>query len=131
MKSYIEGLLDSLLAVFPESKKVSIKREIADFTVSSQKAVSVGIIVNELFTNIFKYAFEGKDGGKVLIELTKTDNHVRLAIADNGIGIDERIIGNKSPGFGLSLVKMLSEQLYGSYTVESVNGTRSVLEFEL
>jgi two-component sensor histidine kinase len=59
----------------------------------------------------------------------KTETHVILTIKDNGI--DERVTEIKSPGFGLTIVKMLAEQLKGTYTIENDNGTKSVLEFEL
>jgi len=131
IKSYIDGLIDSLIAVFPEAKNISIEKKITDFSISSNKAVSVGIIINELMTNIFKYAFKEKDKGNVIIELIKTENNGTLTITDNGIGIDERSDKNKLPGFGLTLVKMLSEQLQGTYTMENDNGLRNVLKFEI
>ena len=41
------------------------------------------------------------------------------------------VVANKSSGFGLSIVKMLAEQLEGSFTMENDNGTRSVVKFEI
>jgi len=131
IKNYIDSLIDSLVAVFPESKNVSFERNITDFNVSSKKAIPIGIIINELMTNIFKHAFKCKNGGHVIIELIKADNLVTLKIKDNGIGIDEGIDLNKSPGFGLTLVKMLTGQLKGKYSMENDNGTMSILEFEI
>ncbi len=130
-KNYIESLIDSLVDVFPQSKSVSIDKKITDFILSSKKAMPVGIIINELFTNIFKYAFEGKEGGAVLIKLEKEENMVTLTINDNGTGIIERDDKNRSPGFGLTIVKMLTEQLRGTYTVENVKGVQSVVKFEI
>ena len=131
IKNYIDSLIDSLVAVFPESNYISIERTIKDFTVNSKKAIPIGIIINELMTNIFKYAFKEMKKGHILIEINKTDNNVTLTIKDNGAGIDERVDANKSPGFGLSLVKMLTEQLNGTFSMENDNGTRSVLKFEI
>jgi len=131
IKNYIDSLIDSLVAVFPESKNVSFERNITDFNVSSKIAIPVGIIINELMTNIFKHAFKCKNGGHVIIELIKADNLVTLKIKDNGIGIDEGNDLNESTGFGLTLVKMLTGQLTGKYTMENDNGTMSILEFEI
>ena len=47
------------------------------------------------------------------------------------MGIEERNDENKSPGFGLTIVKMLSEQLEGTFSIENENGTRSVLNFKI
>ncbi len=131
VKDYIESLVDSLIAVFPESSNITIEKKIADFTMSSRKVIPVGIIINELLTNIFKYAFKAKGNNRILIEFVRTDNHVTLTVQDNGIGIDEQVFESKSPGFGLTIVKMLAEQLEGTYTIKNDNGTRNVLKFEI
>jgi PAS domain S-box-containing protein len=131
IKSYTESLVDCLLAVFPESKTITIEKKIADFKVHSSLVIPIGIIINELLTNIFKYAFKVKNTGYIAINLDQVGNHVTLTIQDDGIGIDERITDNKSPGFGLTLVKMLAEQLQGTFTVENDNGTKNVLKFTI
>lgn len=65
------------------------------------------------------------------ISIKKNDNKVTLIIQDNGIGIDERVLENNSPGFGLTIVKMLVEQLNGSYSMVDDNGTKSVIQFAI
>ncbi len=131
IKNYIESLVDSLIAVFPESKNVTIEKKINDFTLNSNKVIPIGIMINELMTNIFKYAFKGRDSGRISINLDKTETHVTLTIQDNGIGIDESINENKTQGFGLTIVKMLAEQLKGTYAIKNDKGTKSVLKFEI
>jgi len=130
IKDYIDGLLDSLIAIFPESRNISIERNIEDFTISSKKVILLGIIINELLTNAFKYAFEGKDKGEIFVEVMKTENHVTLAVKDNGFGISERVDANESSGFGIELVKMIAKQLEGTFTMENDHGTKSVLKFD-
>ena len=56
---------------------------------------------------------------------------VTLIIHDNGSGIDERTELNKSPRFGLTIVKMLVEQLQGTYSIQNENGTKCVVQFEI
>ncbi len=131
VKSYIESLVDSLVLVLSDSRNVTIEKRLTDFTLNSNLVIPIGIIINELFTNIFKYAFKGKIDGLISITLDKTDDQVTLTIKDNGIGIDARFFKNKTPGFGLTIVKMLSEQLKGTYTIENDNGAKSVLKFKI
>lgn len=131
VKYYIEGLLDGIIAVFSHCGKITIKKKIKDFKLDAKNLISLGIIINEILTNIFKYAFRGKDNGQIDIVLEKIDNHVTLTIKDNGVGVDEKADKPKPKGFGLVLVKMLAEQLGGTYSIENDNGTKNVLEFNL
>ncbi|MFO7890334.1 MAG: PAS domain S-box protein [bacterium] len=130
VKNYTESLIDAIVAVFAMSDNVTIEKQITDFKLNTKKLIPLGFIINELFTNVVKYSFKGKDNGHILIILDKAENHVTLTIQDNGIGIDD-INVMKSPGFGLTIVKMLTEQLKGTFTIENDNGTKSVLKFEI
>ena len=131
IKNYTETLIDSIVAVFPENNNITIEKRIEDFNLNSKMVVLIGIIINELMTNIFKYAFNERNDNHVFIELEKTETHITLVIKDNGVGIDERVNLNKSPGFGLTIVKMLAEQLNGTYTIERENGTKSTVKLKL
>jgi PAS domain S-box-containing protein len=130
-RNYIESLLDSISAVFVEGRRFVVKKQIADFTIDSKKAVHVGIIINELMTNVFKYAFVGRDNGVISISVEKDGNAATLVIQDNGVGIDEKITSNGSPGLGFTIVKMMVKQLKGTYSAVNENGTRSTIRFEI
>ena len=54
-----------------------------------------------------------------------------LIIHDNGKGLPEDFDLDAQNGFGLMLIKMLSEQLTGNYSIENSNGTKSTLEFNI
>ena len=131
VKNYVDSLIDSLVKVFFDMKNISIKRTISDFNIATKKAVIIGIIINELLTNVFKYAFKNRDQGSVLVSLEKIDKQVVIIIQDNGIGIEERAGGELSTGFGLTIVKMLVEQLNGTKSVVNECGTKTVIQFEL
>ncbi|MBP8083947.1 MAG: PAS domain S-box protein [Spirochaetes bacterium] len=131
VNNYLESLISSLVAVYDLNKNITVKTDISDFVINSKKALSVGIIINELLTNVFKYAFTGRDNGTVSVSIDKTENRVTLVVKDNGVGISERRHENKSPGFGFTIVKMIVEQLGGSYDIVSDNGTESVIRFEV
>lgn len=130
-KYYFEDIINSIVIFFPSTSKITIDRRIEDIAVDSKKLFYLGIIVNELFTNIMKYAFTGRNTGLIQCELIKRDNTVKMLIADNGNGLPADFDINESRGFGLMLVKMLARQLRGSFLIESQNGTRSLLEFDI
>lgn len=131
MKDYLDSVIDLHAEVYNDNAGVSVEKCIVDFSLSSRKAIPIGIIVNELLTNVFKYAFGSRDEGRVLVKLEKADSRATLTMKDDGIGFDSRFAVNKSTGFGLTLTKMLAEQLGGTFSITNENGTRSVVEFEL
>ena len=91
----------------------------------------LGIIINELLTNVFKYAFKDSNKGKVSVTIEKNKKMITVIIQDNGVGIDEKVIEKKSSGFGLTIVIMLVEQLKGTYNIVNENGTKSTIQFEI
>lgn len=132
VRDYIDGLLSSLNDVFAEGKNITQDKHIEDFTLPSKTLFPLGIIINELYTNILKYSFPAGRGGRVVIRIEKNGDRVTMVIQDNGVGLPKKAAtGGASKGFGLQLVHMLSEQLDGTFSIENQGGTKSVLEFRL
>ncbi|MBN2736442.1 MAG: response regulator [Spirochaetales bacterium] len=133
MKNYIEDIINSLYDVSVDKKNITIEKNIAEFSIASKQAMTIGIIINELLTNALKYAFKKGDNGLVSINIQKINNTVTLIIHDNGIGIEinKHNMENKSSGFGLTIVKMLVEQLSGNCTIVNDNGTKTIVSFEI
>jgi|AntRauTorckE6833_2_1112554.scaffolds.fasta_scaffold00673_14 PAS domain S-box-containing protein len=93
--------------------------EPVDLTV--EYALPCCLIFNEAFTNIFKHAFIGRASGKIKITLEKTDvsDFMKLTISDDGNGLPEDFDPAKSDSLGLTLIKMLSEQIQANYFYQS------------
>ncbi|MDD8012552.1 MAG: PAS domain S-box protein [Acidobacteriota bacterium] len=129
VKNYIESLADTVVALFPGQTTVRLEKRIADFNLDAKRLFPLGIILNELLTNIMKYAFIGKSSGLIRISLTHSGKHVTLTLQDDGSGLPDGFDINESKGFGLMLVKMLSQQLGGSFAIATHKGTRCQVEF--
>ncbi len=129
VKEYIPTLVQQIMENFPDSNSVKIEKNIDDFILDSKRLSTLGILINELLTNIMKYAFKKKAGGVITISIRLKGNCVSVTIQDNGIGMPETIDVGHSPGFGLTLVGLLAKQLDGTITIERIQGTRIVLEF--
>ncbi|MBK7259844.1 MAG: sensor histidine kinase [Ignavibacteriae bacterium] len=71
----------------------------------------------------------GRDGGEILIRITRDVGLVTLTMTDDGIGLPGVADRPASEGFGLFLVNVLSEQLGGKFVMESGGGDESVLTF--
>jgi len=128
---YLPSLIDEILANFPNNESVMIEKKFDDFIISVKILQPLGIIVNELLTNMMKYAFKGQDDCLITVAATLKDKCVSIIIADNGIGIPESVDFKNSTGFGMQLVSMLTEQIGGSIRMERRDGTRFILEFKV
>jgi PAS domain S-box-containing protein len=96
-----------------------------------EKAIPCSLIINELISNSFKYAFPDGMKGEIRIDLTSGCGGVTLTYADNGIGLPENMDFSRTGTLGLQLIMALSKQLQGQITVERDKGTRYILTFPL
>jgi PAS domain S-box-containing protein len=127
---YFPPLIDEIVANFPGAASVRIEEDIDDFSLGIGTLQPLGIIVNELLTNIMKYAFGGEAGNSIRISLSRKDGRVTLVVADNGQGMPESVSFEDSRGFGLTLVRALTQQLRGKVSIERGKGTRIILELQ-
>jgi PAS domain S-box-containing protein len=126
---YLSPLIDQILEVFPNRESVRVLKRIEAFSLDANRLQHLGVIVNELLTNIMKYAFVGKGEGEIIVEASSVGGLVAVAIQDDGDGLPESIDFRHSNGFGLMLVEGLTKQLKGSVRIDRRGGTRIVLEF--
>jgi two-component sensor histidine kinase len=101
--------------------------------VEARLAFPAGIIVNELITNAFKYAFEGDNGGTIRARIEKRgEDRLEIQVQDNGRGLPREVAEEENYGFGLTLVDAFTRQHSGELSIERDNGTliRSVLKIE-
>ncbi len=129
VKEYLPSLVDEIISNFPNKQIVKIEKNIDDFILSAGTLFPLGIILNELLTNIMKYAFVGRDSGIITVEASRNDNRTHIVIQDNGVGIPDSVNFENSKGFGLELISMLVQQLSGRIRIDRIDGTRFVLEF--
>jgi PAS domain S-box-containing protein len=131
VKNYAESLADAVLALFPDRAKVKLEKQIDDFYLDPKQLFPLGLIINELITNKMKYAFIDREAGRITISLKNVAKHVTLDIRDNGNKLPAGFDMDKTKGFGLMLVKMLTKQLGGSFSMEKKAGTRCTVEFDI
>ena len=131
VNEYLPALISQIISSFPNSGAVKIESTIDNFILDSKILSTIGMILNELLTNIMKYAFTDRENGVITVSATCRDDHVSLRIQDDGNGMPESVNFENSSGFGLMLVKILARQLNGSIKIDRINGTIITLEFDL
>ena len=129
INDYLVSLNESLANSFGFHKEViETIVDMQDNIMDIDRAVPVGLIVNELVSNSFKYAFHNTSLPKVIVVLKQTNNkNFVLRVSDNGIGKPEEEIKGKG-SFGLKLVRILAGQLNADIKIENQEGTHFTLQ---
>jgi two-component sensor histidine kinase len=107
---------------------IHVDEEISD--VDMDFAIPCGLIINELVSNSYKYAFPDLKGS-INISLTKRgENGVELVVKDNGIGLPAGLNLEDLESLGLQIVYMLTEQMDGSVEIKNDNGTEFKIDLK-
>lgn len=129
MQEYLEKLLNEIKSGFASAdKKIHTGIEAPDISLDIDVAIPLGLMVNELVTNSFKYAFEGRSEGNIKVSLYKiNDKHV-LKVSDDGPGYIPAEKTTKAT-LGLRLVNMLTKQIRGTVEIHNFSGTEVEIQF--
>lgn len=129
-KHYLEQLVSYLkAAIGMEVENISIQIEVKNIFLNIETSIPIALIINELLTNTFKYAYPNQEKGKVKLTIEQISEYeYKLIYFDNGIGFDENQETTQS--FGMNLVKMLTKQLKGNLVKARTKGTKYSLMFQ-
>ena len=131
MDEYLDGLMDELSrSLGRDGEAPRLVLDARPMNVTTDQAVSLGVVVTELVTNAVKYAYAPGQGGEIRIRL-KADGEQRaiLTVEDDGRGMSDTVSA-KGTGLGTKLVKAMAISLDSevSYTGPgvraSLRGTR-------
>jgi two-component sensor histidine kinase len=93
-------------------------------------AIPCALIINELLTNAYKYAFEDSGTGSIDISLTKAGKDYQLIVEDDGKGLPEDFdLEESGSGLGMFLVQTLARQIQGKLDISTEQGTRVAITF--
>jgi two-component sensor histidine kinase len=95
-------------------------------------AIPCGLIINELISNSFKYAFVNQPAGVISIHFKdlQDDNFV-LTVADNGVGIPADMNILKTKSLGMKIMHKLVQQIDGELQNDFSNGTKFTITFKI
>lgn len=127
MKEYIQELSAYLFKTHKPGDNIKHRIEVEDIKLDIDKAIPLGLILNELISNSLKHAFEGKTEGELCISLTADQEAFTLQVADSGKGLPANFEEIKN--MGMRLVNSLTEQIEGQLTVENSNGANFTITF--
>lgn len=129
VKEYLEKLSKELMSTYQiNANQIQLTTDIQHIDLDVDSLVPIGLIVNELLSNALKHAFPDGRKGNIHIQFLEENDLLKLVVKDDGIGmqLDQR----STSSFGYRLIETLLDQLEGSMTYDSSNGTAIAFVFQ-
>jgi two-component sensor histidine kinase len=127
--TYAEDLVRLLYETYAGARgDIRVRRVLDSFELSIKNCVPMGLIINELLNNAFKYAFPSGRVGEITVELRKTESATILRVLDDGVGLPPSFDWRTSKSLGLQLVNMLAAQLGGTMALSGEAGVSVTIE---
>ncbi|WP_263603247.1 histidine kinase dimerization/phosphoacceptor domain -containing protein [Chryseobacterium sp. PET-29] len=130
MSWYIYELINYIKECYSSEKNISFVMDVDKIFLDVAQAVPLGLILNEAVNNTIKYAFPDSRRGEVQVSFKKSENgEYKLMISDNGIGLPDDFNIDETESLGMNLMRGLTDQLEGNFTLESRNGLKITVNF--
>lgn len=127
VQSYVNDLVRDIITAFDvATDKVEVKLDVVDTDLDMNLVIPLVLILNEMVTNAFKYAFDDTHKGSLLISLKEQkNNQLELIVQDNGKGLPGGFVIGETDSMGTMIISLLIEQIHGklSFTSTPNKGT--------
>ncbi|XLS27590.1 histidine kinase dimerization/phosphoacceptor domain -containing protein [Flavobacteriaceae bacterium M23B6Z8] len=131
MQEYIESLVNSVQSVYKKGgHKINIIIDAEGTELDIDRAIPIGLIINELVSNSLKYAFTGREDGQIYISVRMNGKLGVFEYLDNGNGLPEDVEKRASSSLGIKLIERLVNQLRSTLNFDKdVDGVRFWFNF--
>jgi two-component system, sensor histidine kinase PdtaS len=131
LAEYLRDLVQTLFQSYAVgSRRIDLRLDVADISLSLDELVPCGLIVNELVSNCLKHAFPDRRSGVIHVGVSALDGRCRVVVRDDGVGVKDLDAAHATT-LGLSLVRTLAEQLSGAVRFRTDAGTTVEIEFPI
>ena len=122
VKDYLDKLINSLLNSYKvDQNDIRLTTDIEDLWLDVDTMIPLGLMINELVSNVLKHAFVNQVSGNLKISLHETDNTLNILVQDDGKGVDITS-NNYKASFGQSLIQSFSKKLKADVTYVNDGG---------
>lgn len=123
VKEYVGNLIQTLCDSYNiTNDKVKINMDIDDLNLDVDTMIPLGLVLNELVSNSFKYAFKDKQDGELSISLHEESEQLQLLVSDNGKGYPEGLDLKGGKSFGLKMIRAFAQKLKAKLDIYNHNG---------
>ncbi|MBN2201384.1 PAS domain S-box protein [bacterium] len=127
---YARTMIREMMTHYDAGNCVGAKIRMRPVQLDIETAIPVGLILSELVTNALKHAFPANHGGTLRVDFRAYRRRFwRMAVSDDGVGMPRRKAVPGSEGFGMELIRILTEQLDGKLQIRRAKGTTFTITF--
>jgi PAS domain S-box-containing protein len=131
MSDYIQSLIKDLCGIYMTDNSLKIETNLEKAMIDINTVIPLGLVLNELLTNAFKYAYPKGEKGIIKVNFTKIDDqYYLLEVSDNGVGLPSKMDPYSPKTLGMQLINNLASQLQGEIDIESTQGTDVKIKFK-
>jgi len=124
VKDYLDQLIQDLIYSYCVNFTVEQDIDIQVETLTVDTLVPLGLLINEVISNAFKHAFQGRESGKITVHIHgEEETGLIVRIGDNGVGLPSKEDWSNHESLGMDLIHTLTTQLDGNVTLEEGPGT--------
>jgi PAS domain S-box-containing protein len=126
---YLKELTKKIASSYSSNNKyIDIDIESNNFSMPISQALTIGLIINELVINSYKYAFTNKDSGKIKVRFNKNEKYF-FSVGDNGVGFPLNKATESKSSLGMNLIQILVQQLKGEVEFFNDGGAVCKIKF--
>ena len=129
VSTYLDRLVRDLIQAYTINTRLTMDVDIQVKTLGVDTLIPLGLLINEIISNSFKYAFAGRDAGTITVHLNGSETEgLHLLIGDDGVGLKSRDGFHRPNSLGMELIHTLAGQLDAGIKLVDGPGTRYELE---
>jgi PAS domain S-box-containing protein len=129
LAGYLRSLVGALADSFERDHPIAIEVCVDPIELPIELALPTGMLVCELVTNIFKYAFPADTAGNAAVKVTRSADDIVIDVSDRGAGFPNGFDAATASSFGWRLVRTLALQLDGRVDAATNGGARITVTF--
>ncbi|MBV6404818.1 MAG: sensor histidine kinase [Flavobacteriales bacterium] len=123
--TYLDNLVRDLVGAYNIRMKLHRDVDIRVKTLGVDTLIPLGLLINEIISNSFKYAFPDRTEGTILVHLSGSESEgLHLLIGDDGVGLRSREGFHRPNSLGMELIHTLASQLDADIRLLDGPGTR-------
>lgn len=131
LRDYVQGLVLMLVNSIDGRQNIPVHVSADDTQLPIELALPCGMILCELLTNVFKYAFPPPLTGSASVHISRAASLITIKVLDNGVGLPPGFDLQSSGSFGWELVRTLVAQLHGHIEATNLPGAHIHVHFPI